>query len=245
MIQLAAGALTFLRPDVSPAKETLARSYSRMQVIEGLRMSRGEAPFFTPGFPPGLALVHSLRIGNLDGEATAQPAAPAGDPIQSDTAEIAWHAPAEGGGVVTVDAPRGQALIGHLRANARQTSHLAAAPANPFVAVTLNTLDGKPVAESSRMLLTTGAKVANEGMVWNEERNRVVKPGGPPVLIETVVGSVTLRQLRGARDVLAQPLTSGGKSAGEPVRARRVGVDWRIGLEPETAAPWYLVRVER
>ncbi|MCP5114138.1 MAG: hypothetical protein GY953_25180, partial [bacterium] len=58
MAQLAAGALLFLRGDVSPANETIARSYPLAEVINSLRLGRDEAPYFTPGYPATAPLEH-------------------------------------------------------------------------------------------------------------------------------------------------------------------------------------------
>ena len=59
--QLAAGALLFVRGDVRAAQRTSSRSYSRQQVIESLRLGSTEWPYFTPGFPLALPLVHGVR----------------------------------------------------------------------------------------------------------------------------------------------------------------------------------------
>lgn len=245
MTQLAAGALMFLRPDISPARTVIERSYTREQVIEGLRLSRSEAPFFTPGFPIRLALQHGTRIASFDGPPGAAKY-PGHDenPIASDTGELAWYSPEREDGVVTVNSPRSQALIGFVKANPKTTDNLAAAIENDFAAITLCSLDGEPVSGASRLLLSTGAKVANQGLVWNATRTRVTATGGPPVLIETVTGVITLRNLEGASSVDAAPLNSGGKPAGETVRAVRSSDGWRLTVGA-TPTPWYLVRVTR
>jgi hypothetical protein len=106
MIQLAAGALIFTRPDVRPAQEVVARTYSAAQVNESIRLPEAERPFFTPGFPRSLPLRHGVRIRSLDGEPTsAFPADPA-PPYLSDTGELAWHCPPGTRGLVTIDTDR-------------------------------------------------------------------------------------------------------------------------------------------
>ncbi len=64
-------------------------------------------------------------------------------------------------GLVTVDSPRSQALVGFVKANGIATSNLVVTPANDFCAVTLSALDDAPIAGSSRLLLTAGARVEN------------------------------------------------------------------------------------
>src|SRR5262249_27218343 len=116
MTEMATGALTFLRGDVRPARQTIERTYSREQVLESRRLPRSEQPYFTPGFPLALPLEHGVRIRSLDGTPTATMTSPEGSPIASDTRELAWYTSATQTGVVTVEADRTQALIGFLKA---------------------------------------------------------------------------------------------------------------------------------
>jgi len=91
MPQLAAGALMFLRGDVSAARKTVERSYSREQVYDSVRLAKSERPYFTPGFPLSIPLQHGSRIRSLHGKPTAEfPAANTG-PMMSDTGELVWH----------------------------------------------------------------------------------------------------------------------------------------------------------
>lgn len=239
MTQLAAGALTFLRGDVAPAVRTIERSYSREQVLESLRLPRSEAPYFTPGFPAILALRHGVRTTGFDGKPTATfPAAP-DSPVLSDTNQLAWRK-----GLVTVDAERSQGLIGYLKANRAEVRNLSAEVGNQFCAILLNSLDGAPIARSGRLLLATGARVANAGLKWNDGRKSLASDGTGPVMIEPVTGMVTLRQLSGASSVEAVPLDGAGRAAGPPVAGSKTENGWRIPIGG-TATPWYLVRVQR
>ena len=70
MTQIAAAALIFLRADVQPARRMVGRSYAAEQVIESLQLPGAERPYFTPGFPLSLPLIHATRITSLAGSAT-------------------------------------------------------------------------------------------------------------------------------------------------------------------------------
>ena len=126
MAQLAGGALVFLRPDVSQAKTTIQRSYGRDEVLASLRLGWRESPYFTPGFPLAIPLRHSVRISSLDAAPSGAPSEPDSDPILADNGELAWHHAGKGLGIVTVDTPCSQALIGHCAASPRETANLAA-----------------------------------------------------------------------------------------------------------------------
>ena len=244
MTEMAAGALTFLRGDVRPALQTVARTYSKDQVGASRRLPRTEQPYFTPGFPLSLPLQHAVRIQSLDGRPTeTYPAGPnPGDPIVSDTKELTWHTTPDKG-LVTVDADRTQALIGFVPSNPRALRNLGAAISNRFAAIVLTALDAQAIARSERMLLTASSRVANTNMKWNETRTRA-QGGESPSLIEPVSGTVTLRNLQAARGVTITALDGAGCPIGKPVPAKKTAAGWALPLgEPVTT--WYVVSVRR
>ena len=226
MTQLAAGALLFARGDVSAAKETFARTYSRDQVNASGRLGRGEAPYFTPGFPLSLPLIHGSRIASLDGTPTATYPSAADAPYVSDTKELSWKP-----GLVTVDAARSQAAIGFIKDNPATLRHLATHLETDFAAVILSALDDRPIERSARMLLTAGSTAANTN-------------NGPPSMIRNVHGNLVLRNLAGARRVTISPLDGSGARMGKPAAAEKTPDGWRMRLG-EAVTSWYEVRVER
>jgi hypothetical protein len=244
MTQMATGALTFLRSDVKPAAKTVVRTYSKEQVLDSRRLPSTEQPYFTPGLPRAMPLVHAMRIGSFDGPPTAQFSLKPDVPITSDTRELAWYTSTETGGVVTVETDRTQALIGFLKDNPKALRNLTAKIDTPFAALVLSSLDGKPIADSARLLLTAGSRVANTGMTWNAERNRVTSRGGPPSLIEPVSGSLILRNLKGARTVTLRAMDGAGKPLAVAKPVKRSGTDWHLPLgDPVTT--WYVIDVRR
>src|SRR5262249_5970540 len=106
MTQMAAGALIFVRGDVRAAKQTIERSYSREQVNETLRMPEAERPYFDPGFPKALPLMHGVRIKCLGCPPSTPVTVKDVNPVVSDTQELSWLTSKEYGGLVTVDTPR-------------------------------------------------------------------------------------------------------------------------------------------
>ncbi|MFA7006986.1 MAG: hypothetical protein WC429_23305, partial [Verrucomicrobiia bacterium] len=244
MSQLAAGALMFLRGDVQPARRVVGRSYSREQVLDSLRLGWSEAPYFTPGFPLALPLTHAMRITSFDGPPTAAFEPLTATPIISDTDELAWRAGKKRSGLVIVDTPRSQALIGHVAQPGAKTKHLRAEIQTPFCALTLGALDDKPVSVSSKFLLTVSARVANTGMTWNAKRNSLEKWGAAPVRIELVVGKVVLTALAPAREVVAQPLDGDGQPLGQTIALKRDGDGWSLELS-QPATTWFVITVSR
>lgn len=263
MIQLAVGALIFTRPDVQPARDIVARSYSREQVDESLRLPSAERPYFTPGFPRSIALHHELRISTLDGAPTGRFTDDATPPYISDTGELAWYlghrrtTPAEAAaaandwppgstdahtGVVIIDTPRTQALVGFIRDHNHTTRHLAAEVKNDFCAITLSSLTNEPIQRSRRLLLTTCSRWQNTGSQWNARRTEWKEWGKGPTLIEPVTGWLTLRDLDGAVAVKVTPLDGAARPIGPPILARMLEDGWEIPLG-SPATNWYYVEV--
>ena len=245
MPELAAGALTFLRGDVSPARETLQRTYSQEEVFDTYRMEEKQRPYFTPGFPLWKPLEEASRIESLDDGAThalAPTAEP--NPIVSDTRQLAWSWSKADAGQVSVDTPRTQALIGLASAQSPAPANLSAQVTNPFSVIVLTSLDAQPIARSAKLLLVAGARAVNTGMVWNAAHTGLAQWGGAPTLIEPVQGTVTLHGLDGARSVAAQPLDGAVRPLGDPIAALHHGDAWQIPLGTPVTT-WYAVTVER
>lgn len=245
MAQLASGALIFLRGDVRPADRTVSRSYSREQVLEGIRLPYSERPYFTPGFPLALPLEHAVRVSSFDGPPTEPfPGAATGDPVRSDTGELAWHRGGKGAGLVTIDTERAQGLVGFVAARKGGTRHLSADVSTRFCALLLESLDDRPIARSGRLLLAAGSRVANTGQFWNSKRTSLEKWGGEPTVIEPVRGRLVLTGLEGARRIEAQPLDGAGRPLGPPLPAAAEGEGWSLPLG-NPPAPWAVITVTR
>jgi hypothetical protein len=239
LTQLAAGAMLFARGDVAPAKTTVSRSYTKAAVYQTIRMPRTEGPYFTPGFPSLLPLRHGSRITSFDGGPTASYPAIPSEPVVSDTGQLSWRK-----GLVTVDTDRSQALIGYVKAHPQATANLTVEVANEFCAITVGSLDSRPIRDAARLLVTAGARVSTTGFKWNEGHTKILDNGAAPVTIEPVTGSITLRDLRGATGVEIVALDGAGRPSGAPVASTKTGAGWRLKIgEPTT--PWYLVRVKR
>jgi hypothetical protein len=244
MTELAAGALTFLRGDVAPARATVLRSYSVAQVFDSTRLPATGSPYFTPGFPLWIPLEHGSRIASLNGVPTAGfEKKPRPDPIPADTGQLIWDVSGGGRGSITVDSPRTQARIGFDTTEGKMPANLSVQISNPFSAIVLTSLDGEPIARSTRMLLITAARVANTGMEWNQGHTGLAQWGGPPTLIEPVSGHIELRGLFPAMAVMAQPLNGAGLPLGAPLQGTRDGDTWSIAVG-EPATPWYVLTVQ-
>ncbi len=232
MAQIPAGALMFLRADVQPARKTIERSCTPQQVRESIRLSpREHRPYFTPGFPLILPLQHGSRISSLAGPATATlPALADTNAIISDTGEMTWMHGEKGSGLVTVNTDRSQALVGFVGPRAVKLKHLSAEVHPAFCAITLSSLESRPIAHAGQLLLTAAARMANSGMVWNEQRTSLQSWGDAPTRIEPVTGRIHLTGIEKARSVIAVPLDGAGVATGTSIQAVRDGERWTLML---------------
>jgi hypothetical protein len=244
MPQMAAGALMFVRGDLDSAKQTVERSYSREQVMDSRFLPGTERPYFTPGFPLSVPLLHGSRIRSLNGKPTAAIKSENSSPYKSDTGQLVWYTNSNQTGLVTIDSPRSQGLVGFVKANNQHVSNLAADVKNDFCAIILNSLESKPISSAGKLLLTACGRVENTGMQWDAQRTRVMEQGHSPTLIEPVTGAITLRNLKRAKKVSAKALDGSGRPIGDPIIARKTEAGWEIPVgDPVTT--WYEVTVDR
>ena len=239
MTQLAAGALSSCG-GCAAARRTVERSYTREQVFESLRLPRSERPTSRRASRfPSRSSTACASVASTAAQTAAFPPCIAADEIASDTGELSWQPEP---GLVTVATERSQSLVGVI--NGKSIRHLAAEVANPFCALTLSSLDGKPISRSAKMLLSASARAANTGMQWNAKRTSLTDWGAAPTVIEPVTGTVTLRNLDGAREVRATALDSGGRPLGPEIAAKKTPAGWTLEIgKPITT--WYAVAVKR
>jgi hypothetical protein len=242
--QLPAGALLFLRHDVSTAKQTIERTYSTEQINESMRLPSSELPYWTPGFPLSLPLEHASRIRCLDCQPTPKFTDEQHNPIVSDTSQLSWKLSEKtGNGVVTIDTDRSTALVGFVKENGAATSHLSTDIQNEFCAITLSALDAEPLSRSNLMLLTTTGRSENTGMIWNARRTNADVWGTAPTRIESIKGWLLLKQIEGAVGMVVTPLDGAGRPLGEE-RGRLLESGWEIPIG-DVPATSYLVKVIR
>jgi hypothetical protein len=122
--------------------------------------------------------------------------------------------------------------------SSRRPASLSRAGTNDFRALVVTSIDGQPPARSRKMLLAAGARVANTGMKWDRKRTSLLDWSGPPTLIEPAAGTITLRNLAGAAQVEAAPLSSAGNPMGAPIRAKKTAAGWEFAAGAP-AATWY------
>ena len=134
--------------------------------------------------------------------------------FESVTGEIRWDL---GRGLLTIDSDRTQGVVGFTDGQTVAMTDVAVDLRNDFAVVVVSALDGQPIRDSKRLLVSTSARAQWSGMEFDETRGIVTKSGTPPFLMEPVVGSVTLRP-NGA--VTVYRLSSSGQRLGKVIPAQ-------------------------
>ena len=99
-----------------------------------------------------------------------------------------------GQGQMTVDTPRTQGFAGFTTGAPLTLSGITVDLKNEFGVVLVQSLENKPLAESSRLLVTAVGNAINTGMETVPAGNRLKNPGKEPALVEPMVGKVRILQ---------------------------------------------------
>lgn len=241
MTGMAACGLMFLRGDIRPAPGTVLRGYSKDDIIEGIREDSKNRPMFTPGFSDLLPLMTKTRVSSFEERKADFPLVSDSLRINAETGEILWHN--TGDNFIEISAPKAEAIAGFMNGETTILKHLSANLQNRFAAVTLVTLDDKPVAESEKMLLLTTGKMGVTGMKWDDKRQWLPEAGSKPTTIEVIKGDIRLAGLDKAKSVTVEPLDgSGNPMKSYSFRVRRGKVTIPVGND---ITVWYNLEISR
>ena len=153
------------------------------------------------------------------------------------------------GAWATLNLPSARLLTGSVGGRAFQVGDVSIAvdardwphPGVPaFACISLIALDGRPVADSRRLLLAASARTENTGMKWNGDRTSLVPDGThrghwgkPPVLSEMVPATVRLPGSPRLRLTVLDPL-------GQPAASRDIA-DGTVRIGAEDRSLWFLI----
>ncbi|MBI1373400.1 MAG: hypothetical protein GC159_11780 [Phycisphaera sp.] len=144
-----------------------------------------------------------------------------GDPAQTKIADLSPHLDAERGrvtasngqlawdyktGLVTIDAPAAQGVVGFCKAAGGrfELSDVTIESANAYATITAVSMDGRPLRESGRVLVQVGTTSRPTGWVtepadfvfrkrFTIAGERIVHTGHPPFLLKNTEATITLR----------------------------------------------------
>ena len=157
--------------------------------------------------------------------------------FRSDTGQLALD---RDKGVFTATSPNAAIGVGSLgAAGPVDLSPVTIDCKTPFASVSIVSLDGKPIAESGRLLLTAVARAENTGQAFLNNHTEIPEFGRPPVLAEPVEAVVAVRT---ARNLGAYPLSPRGEKQQPMPTTNR---DGRVSVDVSGArSPWVLLEAE-
>jgi hypothetical protein len=216
LVSAPAAALAFrlglVKPGREPVTVTLPRDAAARLLAEGHDAAGLRAIWENAGVPLGMVSVRrmQLRVSPPGSTITATPAPALGATRQSDTGEITW-VPGKDRPVFTVEAPAFRMVAGAISGRGFRLGDVGVDVGkfgNPSGCVTLAALDGKPLRESARVLVSAAARVENQGMGWNADRTSVGRDWGKgPTIAETMPVSLELP----GKGWIARPLDGAGR----------------------------------
>lgn len=134
-------------------------------------------------------------VSDRPGEPGAKARLSRGGAATSPTAPVRLVA-APQGKVYVIDSEHAAAVVGFLGGATIEAGALTVHCGRfgrDFASVTAVTLDGRPLRESGRILLTLAARAQNQGMIWNEAHNSVgTQWGHGPTIAERVPATIAL-----------------------------------------------------
>ncbi len=110
--------------------------------------------------------------------------------VRSMTGQLEWD---YGRRVVTVATPKTQAVLGFAGGSTFDLPGVKVEVKTPFVSLIFTPLDDQPLVASKHILITAMARDKQSGTEYSEDGARLVKAGGPPLLMEPVVATITLK----------------------------------------------------
>jgi hypothetical protein len=205
VIGLCPAAALLYRRDVSPGKELYVaqldrektfmqnngdtRAFRTLELMHPVRVALGEAKELswlkaTP-IPAGATVFTDLEKDYI----------PEGQNyVESDTKELRrdWSK-----GLLTIDTPRSQGVQGWLKENGKiPLSAVTFEMATPKASVIVSSLDGKPLKESRKMLVSTAARIERKGEpAWSAQW--VAEPVTGTITIQSDAASMKLVPLKG------------------------------------------------
>lgn len=165
-------------------------------------------------------------------------------PWVSETGEIIWDNADSAKAVFKINAPSAKAAVGYIGGQIIDLGNVTVAmdttPYN-WSAITLTALDGKPVEESSKILLVAAGRVENKDMKWDEKKTTVGGEwGNAPTTAEGIPALLTFRNMK---EFTVKSLDPSGNTVKEiTVKKKRGELSFGIGAQYRTL--WYLITRE-
>ena len=115
----------------------------------------------------------------------------AGQTVRSNTGQLTWDAARR---IVILHSERTQGVVGFAQGHDVDCPGVTIEEIlTPFVSLLFTPLDNLPLIESNHILMTAMAQDKQLGSLYNESGTELLETGGPPLLLEPVQATITLK----------------------------------------------------
>jgi hypothetical protein len=214
---------------IAPSVRTLAlpAQFPAAQVAGGLSPIRA---WEKAGAPPLAPFAQRIQLGIGLSDASPDPAAlPAVLRVQTADPLTARY---------VADAPAAKVVFGFVGGQTVSLSGVTVAfgsITNHFGALTIASMDGKPLAQSARILLTLVTHTQNKGQTWNAQRTVVTTAGDGPPQVDGASASISIAA-DGPRTIFT---LDGSGARQEPVPSTYKNGQVAFLITPARKSIWY------
>jgi len=156
----------------------------------------------------------------------------------SSTGEIVWDVTDADSAIYTVNAPAVRVAVGFLGGKTIALGDVSISvikAESDWASIAVAALDGKPIADSAKVLVVAVGRVENQNMGWNEERTSVSRKWGDgPTVAEGIGARITLP---GNRRMSALSGTGAPQTTVTTATAENGSTTYEIGANYRTL--WY------
>jgi hypothetical protein len=194
------------------------------------------------GAKPGMAILHPVNVNVRATEfRLTGPVNMTGGPWKSETGEIIWDTRDSLNAVYNINAPSARAAVGYIGGKSIELGDVTIAmdtTAFNWATITITSLDGKPVATSSRILLAAAGRVENTDWKWNADKTTLgTEWGKSPTVAEGIPARLIFRNMD---KFTVNALDPAGNMVKE-VPVLREGKDQSFGIGAQYKTLWYII----
>ena len=246
-----AGAVLFRMGAVKPGEHTVQLELPPSAVVGNmvktgdrisLHRSNMKYVWESAGASAGLAIQHPVNVNVKAKEfRLSEPVSATTGPWESETGEIIWDNRDSVNAVYKINSPSAKAAIGYIGGKRVELGNVTIAMDTTrynWATITITALDGKPVGQSSRMLLIAAGRVENTGWKWDAANTTVGGDWGKsPTIAEGIPAKLIFRSMDKFTVYALDPAGNRGREV--QVSKRGEDITFSIGSQYKTL--WYII----
>ncbi len=246
-----AGAVLFRMGAVKPGEHAVQLDLPYEAVLENmvktgdrirLHGSNMKYVWESAGATAGLSILHPVNVNVKATEfKLSEPVTATAGPWESETGEIIWDNRDSVNAVYQINSPSAKAAIGYIGGKNIDLGNITIAMDTTrfnWATITLTALDGKPVEQSSRILLVAAGRVENTGWKWDADKTTL---GGEWGNAPTIAEGIPAKLIFKGMDKFAVFALDPAGNQGKEVPVSRSGGELSFGIGAQYKTLWYII----